>query len=50
MQSGWLGQDILDWLKILFLTENGTGCRFITVDAALSIRFSPRRTGIAGEI
>lgn len=33
LQSGGLGQEILDWLKILFLTENRTGCRFITVDA-----------------
>ncbi len=33
MQGGGLGQEILDWLKILFLTENRTGCRFITVDA-----------------
>ncbi len=33
MQGSGLGQEILDWLKILFLTENRTGCRFITVDA-----------------
>lgn len=33
MQRKGLGQEILDWLKILFLTENRTGCRFITVDA-----------------
>jgi hypothetical protein len=28
-----LRRRILDWLKILFLTANRTGCRFITVDA-----------------
>ena len=28
-----LGTQILDWLKILFITENRTGCRFITIDA-----------------
>jgi len=33
MQRHGLGQEILDWLKILFLTDNRTGCRFITVDA-----------------
>jgi GNAT superfamily N-acetyltransferase len=33
MQGGGVGQQILDWLKILFLTANRTGCRFITVDA-----------------
>ena len=33
MQRSGLGQQILDWLKILFLTANRTGCRFITVDA-----------------
>ena len=33
MQRGGLGRQILDWLKILFLTANRTGCRFITVDA-----------------
>jgi len=33
MQRHRLGQTILDWLKILFLTDNRTGCRFITVDA-----------------
>ncbi len=33
MQGSGLGREILDWLKILFLTENRTGCRFITVDA-----------------
>lgn len=33
MQRKGLGQEILDWLKILFLTDNRTGCRFITVDA-----------------
>ncbi len=29
---GW-GTKILDYLKILFVTNNRTGCRFITVDA-----------------
>jgi len=33
MQRSGLGRQILDWLKILFLTANRTGCRFITVDA-----------------
>jgi len=33
MQRHGLGQTIIDWLKILFLTDNRTGCRFITVDA-----------------
>ena len=33
MQGYGVGQQILDWLKILFLTANRTGCRFITVDA-----------------
>lgn len=33
MQGEGVGQQILDWLKILFLTANRTGCRFITVDA-----------------
>lgn len=33
MQRSGVGQQILDWLKILFLTANRTGCRFITVDA-----------------
>ena len=28
-----IGQNILNILKILFVTENRTGCRFITVDA-----------------
>ena len=32
-QRSGLGRQILDWLKILFLTSNRTGCRFITVDA-----------------
>jgi GNAT superfamily N-acetyltransferase len=27
------GKAILDYLKILFITKNRTGCRFITVDA-----------------
>ncbi len=30
--KGW-GTKILDYLKILFITNNRTGCRFITVDA-----------------
>lgn len=30
--SGY-GKVILDYLKILFVTENRTGCRYITVDA-----------------
>ena len=33
MQHGGVGRQILDWLKIHFLTGNRTGCRFITVDA-----------------
>ncbi len=33
MQGAGVGQQILDWLKMLFLTANRTGCRFITVDA-----------------
>ena len=33
MQCVGLGRQILDWLKMLFLTANRTGCRFITVDA-----------------
>ena len=28
-----LGSEILDYIKILFVTNNRTGCRFITVDA-----------------
>ena len=33
MQRSGVGRQILDWLKIHFLTGNRTGCRFITVDA-----------------
>lgn len=33
MQRSGVGRQVLDWLKILFLTSNRTGCRFITVDA-----------------
>jgi predicted GNAT family N-acyltransferase len=32
-QGKKIGQNILTILKILFITENRTGCRFITVDA-----------------
>lgn len=32
-QRKGLGSRILDWLKISFITNNKTGCRFITVDA-----------------
>jgi GNAT superfamily N-acetyltransferase len=32
-QNYGLGTEILDYLKILFITNNRTGCRFITVDA-----------------
>jgi GNAT superfamily N-acetyltransferase len=32
-QNKGLGTKILDYLKILFITNNRTGCRFITVDA-----------------
>jgi GNAT superfamily N-acetyltransferase len=28
-----IGKSILDYLKYLFITENRTGCRYITVDA-----------------
>ena len=38
MQRVGLGRQILDWLKILFLTSNRTGCRFITVDAYNDLR------------
>jgi hypothetical protein len=31
-KMGW-GRKILDYLKILFITNNRTGCRFISVDA-----------------
>jgi hypothetical protein len=33
MQRAGLGRQVLDWLKIQFVTANRTGCRFITVDA-----------------
>ncbi len=33
LQGRGIGSQILDYLKILFLTGNRTGCRFITVDA-----------------
>lgn len=33
MQSKGLGTEILDWIKMSFVTKNKTGCRFITVDA-----------------
>lgn len=32
-QRKGLGSRILDWMKISFITNNKTGCRFITVDA-----------------
>ncbi len=32
-QNKKIGKEILDYLKILFVTNNRTGCRFITVDA-----------------
>jgi len=32
-QRRGLGTRILDWLKISFITNNKTGCRFVTVDA-----------------
>ena len=32
-QGNKYGTQILDYLKILFITNNRTGCRFITVDA-----------------
>jgi GNAT superfamily N-acetyltransferase len=32
-QKQGLGSQILDYIKILFVTNNRTGCRFITVDA-----------------
>ncbi|MFH0907440.1 MAG: GNAT family N-acetyltransferase [bacterium] len=32
-QSSGLGTQILDHLKVTFITNNRTGCRFITVDA-----------------
>ena len=33
IQSKGLGTEILDWIKMSFVTNNKTGCRFITVDA-----------------
>jgi predicted GNAT family N-acyltransferase len=39
-QKGGIGKIILDYLKLLFISNNRTGCRFITVDAyAKSIGF-----------
>ena len=32
-QKSGLGTEILDYIKMLFVTNNRTGCRFITVDA-----------------
>lgn len=32
-QRNGIGKEVLDYLKILFITNNRTGCRFITVDA-----------------
>lgn len=33
MQGRGLGTEIIDWIKMSFVTKNKTGCRFITVDA-----------------
>jgi GNAT superfamily N-acetyltransferase len=33
LQSAGVGTAILDWLKISFVTNNKTGCRFVVVDA-----------------
>lgn len=33
MQRGGFGAQILDWMKMSFVTMNKTGCRFIIVDA-----------------
>lgn len=44
-QSAGLGTDILDLLKMWFVTNNKTGCRFITVDGynnPRAIRFYTR--------
>jgi predicted GNAT family N-acyltransferase len=39
-QNQGIGQAMLDYLKILFVTNNRTGCKFITVDAyAKSLAF-----------
>ena len=39
-QNQKIGKAILDYLKILFITNNRTGCRFITVDAySRSVKF-----------
>ncbi len=33
MQGKGLGTEIIGWMKMSFVTQNKTGCRFITVDA-----------------
>lgn len=39
-QGNGLGNQILNYLKVMFTTHNRTGCKFITVDAyAKSLRF-----------
>jgi len=39
-QKSGLGTEILDYIKMLFVNNNRTGCRFITVDAyKQSLRF-----------